>query len=155
MAQRSHAHPQSIIDQLHCLHSNTMCVLHQWVTDFLTCCWETTHNFVYFEKWPHLQFIFLFFFFQMTFITSFQKRKRKRKKRLSGAFSSHTNMRRRHTHSCCFRRRSLALLSASWSARPWGGSSLRLPESSVVESAWPSRSRDSSAILWERRAGRD
>lgn len=70
-----------------------------------------------------------------------------------GAFSSHTNMRIRHTHSCCFRRRSLALLSASWSARPWGGSSLRLPESAVVESAWPSRSRDSSAILWERQGG--
>lgn len=65
---------------------------------------------------------------------------------------SHTHT---DTHSCCLRRRSLALLSASWSARPWGGSSLRPPRGAVGESAWPSRSRHSSAILWEPGGRRD
>lgn len=60
-----------------------------------------------------------------------------------------------HTHSFCLRRRSLALLSASWSARLWGGSSPWLPRSAVVESAWPSRSRHSSAIFWEIHRQRD
>ena len=64
------------------------------------------------------------------------------------SFFHHTHT-HTHTHSCCLRRRSLALLSASWSARPWGGSSLRPPRATVVVSAWPSRSRHSSAILWE------
>lgn len=49
----------------------------------------------------------------------------------------------------------MALLSASWSARPWGGSSLRPPRGAVVESAWASRSRHSSAILWETEEERD
>lgn len=54
------------------------------------------------------------------------------------------------THSCCLRRRTLALLSASWSARPWGDSSLWLLWRAVGESAWPSCSLHSSAILWDR-----
>ncbi len=80
----------------------------------------------------------------LTFITTFLK--------VLLSFPSHTHTCAHtytHTHSFCLRRRSLALLSASWSARPWGGSSLWPPRGAAVESAWASRSRHSSAILWD------
>lgn len=89
----------------------------------------------------------IFTFLILTFITTFME--------VLLNFFYHTHKHTQHTqrqtytHSCCLRRRSLALLSASWSARPWVGSSLWPTRATMVESAWASRSRHSSAILWE------